>query len=211
MSDGHDHYGGVHHHERPTSPIELRARALEALLVEKGLVSTDAIDAVIELYENDIGPQNGAKVVARAWVDPAYRERLLADGAAAIAELGYGGDEGNTMVVVPNGPRVHNAVVCTLCSCYPWPVLGLPPSWYKSAPYRARMVSEPRTVLREFGLELPAETTIRVWDSTAEVRYLVLPERPSGTEGWDEEALAAIVTRDAMIGVAVPIAKRTPA
>ena len=210
MSDGHDH-DGVHHHERPASPIELRARALEALLVEKGLVSTDAIDAVIELYENDIGPQNGAKVVARAWVDPAYRERLLTDGAAAIAELGFGGDEGNTMVVVPNGPGVHNAVVCTLCSCYPWPVLGLPPSWYKSAPYRARMVSEPRAVLREFGLELPTETTIRVWDSTAEVRYLVLPERPSGTEDWDEEALAAIVTRDAMIGVAVPVAERTPA
>ena len=164
---------------------------------------------MIELYENDIGPQNGAKVVARAWVDPAYRERLLADGAAAIAELGYGGAEGNTMVVVPNGPGVHNAVVCTLCSCYPWPVLGLPPSWYKSAPYRARMVSEPRAVLREFGLELPTETTIRVWDSTAEVRYLVLPERPAGTEGWDEEALAAIVTRDAMIGVAVPVAERT--
>jgi nitrile hydratase subunit alpha len=210
MSDAHGH-DDVDHHERPASPVELRARALEALLVEKGLVSTDAIDAVIELYENDIGPQNGAKVVARAWVDPAYRERLLADGAAAIAELGYGGDEGNTMVVVPNGPGVHNAVVCTLCSCYPWPVLGLPPSWYKSAPYRARMVSEPRAVLREFGLELPVETTIRVWDSTAEVRYLVLPERPSGTEDWDEEALAAIVTRDAMIGVALPAVERLPA
>jgi nitrile hydratase subunit alpha len=210
MSDVHDNDGG-HYHERLASPIELRARALEALLVEKGLVSTDAIDAVIELFENDVGPQNGAKVVARAWVDPAYRERLLADGAAAIAELGFGGAEGNTMVVVPNGPGVHNAVVCTLCSCYPWPVLGLPPSWYKSAPYRARMVSEPYAVLREFGLELPAETTIRVWDSTAEVRYLVLPERPSGTEGWDEEALAAIVTRDAMIGVAVPVAEQTPA
>jgi nitrile hydratase subunit alpha len=211
MSDGHEHGGGVHHHERPASPIELRARALEALLVEKGLVSTDAIDAVIELYENDIGPQNGAKVVARAWVDPAYRERLLADGAAAIAELGYGGDEGSTVVVVPNGPSVHNAIVCTLCSCYPWSVLGLPPSWYKSAPYRARMVSEPRAVLREFGLELPAETTIRVWDSSAEVRYLVLPERPAGTEGWAEKALAAIVTRDAMIGVALPVAERESA
>ncbi len=210
MSGGHDH-DGANHQERPASQIELRARALEALLVEKGLVSTDAIDAVIELYENDIGPQNGAKVVARAWVDPAYRERLLADGAAAIAELGYGGAEGNTMVVAPNGPGVHNAVVCTLCSCYPWPVLGLPPSWYKSAPYRARMVSEPRAVLREFGLELPPEITIRVWDSTAEVRYLVLPERPDGTEGWGEEALAAIVTRDAMIGVALPVAERAPA
>jgi nitrile hydratase subunit alpha len=211
MSNAHDHYDGSHHHTRPASSIELRARALEALLVEKGLVSTDAIDAVIELYEKDIGPQNGAKVVARAWVDPAYRERLLADGAAAIAELGYGGDEGSTMVVLPNGPGVHNAVVCTLCSCYPWPVLGLPPSWYKSAPYRARMVSEPRAVLREFGLELPPEITIRVWDSTAEVRYLVLPERPDGTEGWDEEALAAIVTRDAMIGAALPAAEQAPA
>jgi nitrile hydratase subunit alpha len=209
MTNTHDH--GSHHHERPASPIELRARALKALLVEKSLVSTDAIDAVIEMYENDVGPQNGANVVARAWVDPAYRERLLADGAAAIAELGYGGDEGNTMVVLPNGSGIHNAVVCTLCSCYPWPVLGLPPSWYKSAPYRARMVSEPRAVLREFGLELPPEITIRVWDSTAEVRYLVLPERPDGTEGWDEEALAAIVTRDAMIGVALPVAERAPA
>jgi nitrile hydratase subunit alpha len=211
MSNAHDHHDGRHHHPRPASSIELRARALEAMLVEKGLVSTDAIDAVIELYEKDIGPQNGAKVVARAWVDPAYRERLLADGAAAIAELGYGGDEGSTMVVLPNGPDVHNAVVCTLCSCYPWPVLGLPPTWYKSAPYRARMVSEPRAVLREFGLELPPDITIRVWDSTAEVRYLVLPERPDGTEGWDEEALAAIVTRDAMIGVALPVAEQAPA
>jgi nitrile hydratase subunit alpha len=211
MSNAHDHHDSSHHHARPASSIELRARALEALLVEKGLVSTDAIDAVIELYEKDIGPQNGAKVVARAWVDPAYRERLLAGGAAAIAELGYGGDEGSTMVVLPNGPGIHNAVVCTLCSCYPWPVRGLPPSWYKSAPYRARMVSEPRAVLREFGLELPPEITIRVWDSTAEVRYLVLPERPDGTEGWDEEALAAIVTRDAMIGVALPVAERAPA
>jgi nitrile hydratase len=173
MRSAHDHNHEVdensHHHERPASSIELRARALEALLVEKGLVSTDAIDAMIELYENDIGPQNGAKVVARAWVDPGYRERLLTDATAAIAE---------------------------------------PPSWYKSAPYRARMVSEPRAVLREFGLELPAETTIRVWDSTAEVRYLVLPERPANTEGWDEEALAAIVTRDAMIGVAVPVVEQ---
>jgi nitrile hydratase len=213
MSDehDHDHRETGHHHERPASPIELRARALEALLVEKGLVSTDAIDAVIELYENDIGPQNGAKVVARAWVDPSYRERLLADGAAAIAELGYSGDEGSTVVVAPNGPGVHNAIVCTLCSCYPWTLLGLPPSWYKSPPYRARMVSEPRAVLREFGLELPAETTIRVWDSSAEVRYLVLPERPAGTKGWDEEALAAIVTRDVMIGVALPVAEPEPA
>ena len=172
------------------------------MLTEKGLVSTDAIDAVIELYENDVGPQNGAKVVARAWVDPAYRERLLADGAAAIAELGYGGEEGNTMVVVPNRPGVHNAVVCTLCSCYPWPVLGLPPVWYKSAPYRSRAVIDPRGVLREFGLEVPEDTELRVWDSTAELRYLVLPERPPATENMSEEELAALVTRDAMIGVA---------
>lgn len=203
MSDVHDNDGG-HHHERPVSPIELRARALEALLVERGLVSTDAIDAVIELYENEVGPQNGAKVVARAWVDPAYRERLLADGAAAIAELGFGGAEGNTMVVVPNRPGVHNAVVCTLCSCYPWPVLGVPPVWYKSPPYRARMVREPRTVLREFGLELPETTAIRIWDSSAEVRYIVLPMRPDGTEHLDEEGLTDLVTRDCMVGVAVP-------
>jgi nitrile hydratase len=195
MSDDHDH-----HHPREKSEVELRADALEALLVEKGLVSTDAIDAVVELYENDIGPQNGARVVARAWGDPEYKARLLANGAAAIAELGYGGAEGHTMVVVENTPGVHNVIVCTLCSCYPWPVLGLPPIWYKSAPYRARMVAEPRAVLREFGLELPPETEIRVWDSTAEVRYLVLPLRPAGTEGWAEEELAGLVTRDSMIG-----------
>jgi nitrile hydratase subunit alpha len=205
MSDGQDHDDGGHHHERPASPIELRARALEALLIEKGLVSTDAIDAVIELYENDVGPQNGAKVVARAGRTASFSSLTA---RAAIAELGYGGMEGNTMVVVPNGPGVHNTVVCTLCSGYPWPVPGLPPSWYKSAPYRARMVAEPRAILREFGLELPPETAIRVWDSTAEVRYLVLAERPAGTEGWDEEALAALVTRDAMIGVSVPMAEQ---
>jgi nitrile hydratase len=201
VSAGHDH---DHHHERPASVVELRARALEALLIEKGLLSTDAIDAVVEQYENDVGPQNGAKVVARAWVDPAYRERLLANGAAAIAELGFGGAEGETMVVLENTPATHNAVVCTLCSCYPWPVLGLPPNWYKSPPYRARMVAEPRAVLREFGLELAGDVEIRVWDSTAEVRYLVLPMRPAGTEGWSEEELAGLVTRDCMIGVAVP-------
>jgi nitrile hydratase len=201
VSEAHDH---GHHHERPASAVELRAQALEALLVEKGLVSTDAIDAIVEQYENDVGPQNGAKVVARAWVDPAYRERLLANGAAAIAELGFGGAEGETMVVLENTPGTHNAVVCTLCSCYPWPVLGLPPTWYKSPPYRARMVAEPRSVLREFGLELADGVEIRVWDSTAEVRYLVLPMRPEGTEGWSEERLAELVTRDCMIGVAVP-------
>jgi nitrile hydratase len=195
----HDH---DHHHPREKSEVELRSEALEALLAEKGLVSTDAIDAVVDLYENDVGPQNGARVIARAWADPEYKARLLADGSAAIGELGYGGAEGDTMVVVENTPTVHNVIVCTLCSCYPWPVLGLPPTWYKSAPYRARVVAEPRAVLREFGLELPAEVEIRVWDSTAEVRYLVLPERPAGTDGWSEEELAQLVTRDSMIGTA---------
>jgi nitrile hydratase subunit alpha len=202
MSHGHEHDHDGHHHPREKSEVELRAEALEALLAEKGLVSTDAIDAVVDLYENDIGPQNGARVIARAWVDPEYKTRLLADGTAAIAELRYGGAEGDAMVVVENTPSVHNVIVCTLCSCYPWPVLGLPPTWYKSAPYRARVVAEPRAVLREFGLEFPPEVEIRVWDSTAEVRYLVLPERPAGTEGWSEEALAELVTRDSMIGTA---------
>src|SRR6266511_2412808 len=181
-----------------------------ALLVAKGLVTTDAVDAVISYYEHDVGPQNGAKVVARAWLDPAYRQRLLSDGTAAIAELGYGGAEGDNLVVVANTPSVHNAVVCTLCSCYPWPVLGLPPAWYKSLPYRARMVAEPRAVLREFGLELPAEVEIRVWDSSAEVRYLVLPMRPPGTEGWSQQRLAGIVTRDCMIGTAAPSTDAAP-
>ena len=201
MTDHHDH-----HHPLPASAVELRARALEALLAERGLVSTDAIDAVVELYEQDVGPQNGASVVARAWMDAPYCERLLTASNDAIAELGFGGAEGDNMVVVANTPTVHNMTVCTLCSCYPWPVLGLPPSWYKSAPYRARAVSEPRAVLREFGLELAEEVEIRVWDSSAEVRYLVLPMRPSNTEGWSEEELAAIVTRDCMIGTAVPSA-----
>jgi nitrile hydratase len=205
MSDEHDHDHG-HHHPRPASEVELRARALEALLVEKGLVSTDAIDAVVELYENDVGPQNGASVVARAWVDPAYRERLLEHGTEAIAELGFGGTEGENMVVVANGPGIHNMVVCTLCSCYPWPVLGLPPTWYKSPPYRARAVAEPRAVLAEFGVELPDDVEVRVWDSSAEIRYLVLPMRPAGTDGWSEERLAELVTRDCMIGTALPVA-----
>jgi nitrile hydratase len=205
MTREHDH-----HHPRPVSAVELRARALEALLAERGLVSTDAIDAVVELYERDVGPQNGAKVVARAWVDERYRERLLSTAANdAIAELGFGGAEGDNMVVVANTPAVHNMIVCTLCSCYPWPVLGLPPSWYKSSPYRARAVSEPRAVLREFGLELGDEVEIRVWDSSAEVRYLVLPMRPTGTDGWSEKELAAIVTRDCMIGTAMPSARET--
>ncbi len=196
--------GHGHHHPRPASEVELRAQALEALLVERGLVSTDAIDAVVELYENDVGPQNGAKVVARAWTDDDYRQRLLGTPDEAIAELGFGGAEGDNMRVVANSESVHNVVVCTLCSCYPWPVLGLPPNWYKSPPYRARVVAEPRAVLREFGLELPEDTEIRVWDSSAEVRYLVLPERPRGTDGWTEDELASIVTRDCMIGTALP-------
>ena len=205
--DGHHHHH--HHHPRPKSDVEVRAEALEALLAERGLVSTDAIDAVVELYENDIGPQNGARVIARAWSDREYKRRLLANGTEAIGELGYRGDEGHTMVVVENSPSVHNVIVCTLCSCYPWPVLGLPPTWYKSAPYRARVVAEPRAVLREFGLELAPDVELRVWDSTAEVRYLVLPERPAGTEGWTEDELVALVTRDSMIGtaqVAEPVA-----
>ena len=193
-----------HHHPRPDSPVERRAQALEALLTHRGLVSTDAIDAVVELYENDVGPQNGARVIARAWVDGRYRERLLAAATEAIAELGFGGAEGDNMVVVENTVHVHNLIVCTLCSCYPWPVLGLPPNWYKSAPYRARVVAEPRAVLREFGLDLGDEVEIRVWDSSAEVRYLVLPQRPQGTDGWSEEQLAAIVTRNCMIGTALP-------
>ena len=198
----------AHHHPRPASAVELRARALEALLAQRGLVSTDAIDAVVELYEHDVGPQNGAQVVARAWVDEAYRRRLLTDANAAIAELGFGGAEGDNMVVVANTPVVHNMIVCTLCSCYPWPVLGLPPTWYKSPPYRARAVSEPRAVLGEFGVELGDEVEIRVWDSSAEVRYLVLPMRPEGTAGWPEAELAAIVTRDCMIGTALPTEPR---
>ena len=196
-----------HHHPRPASTLELRARALEALLAERGLVSTDAIDAVVELYEQDVGPQNGARVVARAWVDERYRERLLSAANEAIAELGFGGAEGDNMVVVANTPAVHNMIVCTLCSCYPWPVLGLPPTWYKSPPYRSRAVAEPRAVLREFGLELGDEVEIRVWDSSAEVRYLVLPMRPPHTDVWSEEQLAAVVTRDCMIGTAVPTAR----
>ena len=191
-----------HHHPAPLSTVEIRARALEELLKEKGLVQEAFIDAVVSAYEKDIGPMNGARVVARAWVDPAYRARLLTDGGAAIAELGFGGPEGEHLVVVENGPTVHNVVVCTLCSCYPWPVLGLPPTWYKSAPYRSRIVREPRVVLREMGLDLPETVEIRVWDSSAEVRYLVLPERPAGTDTLSEEQLADLVTRDSMIGVA---------
>jgi len=193
---GHDH-----EHQAVPSDLTLRVKALESLLVEKGLVDRPALDALIDTYEHKIGPRNGARVVARAWVDPAYKQRLLTDANTAIAELGYGGQQGEHMQVVENSAKVHNLVVCTLCSCYPWPVLGLPPVWYKSAPYRSRSVIDPRGVLREFGLELTEDTEVRVWDSTAELRYLVLPERPAGSEGLSEEALAALVTRDAMVGV----------
>jgi nitrile hydratase len=189
------------HHPAAASPIERRVAALEALLTERGLVPDGFIEEITRRYESEIGPMNGAKVVARAWADHAYKERLLTDGTAAIAELGFGGAEGDHMVVVENTPVVHNVIVCTLCSCYPWPVLGLPPAWYKDPPYRARMVREPRTVLAEMGCELPSDAEIRVWDSSAEVRYLVLPERPSGTEGLTEAELAGLVTRDSMIGV----------
>jgi nitrile hydratase len=193
----------THHHPRPTSPIEDRVTALEALLVEKGIIDAEMLDEIVEHYEHELGPMNGAKVVARAWIDPDYKARLLADGTAAIAELGFGGPEGDHMVVVENEPGVHNVVVCTLCSCYPWPVLGLPPRWYKSPPYRARMVREPRTLLAEMGCAIDDGTEIRVWDSSAEVRYLVLPMQPNGTQGMSEGDLAAVVTRDSMIGVAV--------
>jgi nitrile hydratase subunit alpha len=196
----HDHDDD---HSAIPSDVALRVTALESLLVEKGLVDPAALDALVETYEHKIGPRNGAKVVARAWADPAYKQRLLTDATAAIAELGFGGLQGEHMVAIENTPNVHNLVVCTLCSCYPYSVLGLPPAWYKSAPYRSRAVLDPRGVLREFGLEVPTDTQVRVWDSTAEVRYLVLPERPAGTEQLSEEQLASLVTRDAMIGVAV--------
>jgi nitrile hydratase subunit alpha len=195
----HDH---PHDHQVVPSDPALRTKALESLLVEKGLVDRAALDALVDAYENKIGPRNGARVVARAWVDPAYKQRLLNHASSAIAELGYGAEQGEHMVVLENTPSVHNLVVCTLCSCYPWPILGLPPVWYKSAPYRSRAVIDPRGVLREFGLELPQDVEIRVCDSTAEIRYLVLPERPPGTEKMTEQQLAALVTRDSMIGVA---------
>ena len=205
MSDhehDHDHDHG-HHHPQPTTPVEERVAALEALLTEKGLVDPAVLDEIVAAYEHDIGPMNGAKVVARAWVDPDYRRRLLADGTAAIGELGFGGPEGDHMVVVENTDDVRNLVVCTLCSCYPWPVLGLPPSWYKSPPYRSRAVREPRALLAEMGSPVADDVEIRVWDSSAEIRYLVLPQRPPGTESMGEDELASLVTRDSMIGVAV--------
>ncbi len=195
------------HHTIEESYPAQRVRALESLLVEKGLIASDTVDALVQAYEQDIGPMNGAQVVARAWVDPAYRERLLANGAEAIAELGFGGIEGSEIRVLENTPEIHNVVVCTLCSCYPWPVLGLPPSWYKSHAYRSRTVIEPRAVLREFGLVLDDSVEVRVWDSSADVRYMVLPQRPPGSEGMGEGELAGLVTRDSMIGVALA---RTP-
>ena len=208
---GHDHTHGhagssagdpAHPHNAPLSDVQLRVKALESLLTEKGLVDPAALDELIDTFETKVGPRNGARVVAKAWADPDFKRRLLADATATLADLGYIGLQGEDMVVLENTPTVHNLVVCTLCSCYPWPVLGLPPVWYKSAPYRARVVLDPRGVLREVGVDLPDDVEVRVWDSTAELRYLVLPERPLGTEGLTEEELAGLVTRDAMIGVA---------
>src|SRR6516162_5020540 len=193
-----DHHN---HDHSELSETELRVRALETVLTEKGYVDPAALDLLIETYETKVGPRNGAHVVARAWVDPAYRARLLADATPAIAELGYAGRQGEQIVAVANTPGVHNMIVCTLCSCYPWPVLGLPPVWYKSAPYRAKAVADPRGVLKEFGTVLADHVEVRVWDSTAEIRYLVLPERPAGTESWSEKELAGLVTRNSMIGV----------
>lgn len=197
--DHHDHHHD-HHHGSELSDVELRVRALESILVEKGYVDPAALDVLIETYETKVGPHNGAHVVAKVWSDPAYRDWLRKDATAAIVSLGYSGRQGEHMVAVENTPDTHNMVVCTLCSCYPWPVLGLPPVWYKSAAYRSRAVIDPRGVLKDFGVTLPAAKQIRLWDSTAEVRYLVIPERPAGTEGWSEERLAKLVTRDSMIG-----------
>jgi nitrile hydratase len=205
MQQPHDHA-----HGSELTEMQLRVRALETILLEKGYVDPAALDELIETYETRIGPRNGARVVAKAWVDEEFRRLLFADGTAAIGSLGYGGRSGNHLVALENTPSVHNMVVCTLCSCYPWAVLGLPPLWYKSAPYRSRAVAEPRAVLREFGVELPGDTEIRVWDSTAELRYLVIPLRPDGTEGWSEERLAELVTRDSMIGTGV-LARPEPA
>lgn len=208
----HDHDHHHHHHDHDhgsdLSQAAIRVRALETILTEKGYVDQAALDLIVETYETKIGPRNGAQVVARAWVDPDYRARLLQDGTAAIAELSFSGRQGEHIKVVENQDGLHHVVVCTLCSCYPWPVLGLPPVWYKSAPYRSRVVIEPRAVLADFGLVLPEDTKIRVWDSTAELRYLVLPQRPAGTEGWSEDRLAQLVTRDSMIGTGLAL---TPA
>ena len=199
MNDVHVHDDG-----RYTSDIALRVKAMESLLVEKNLLDAKAVDKIVDLYQNKIGPRNGARVVAKAWVDPDYRARLLEDGTTAVAELGYTGVQGEEMVVVANTADVHNVTVCTLCSCYPWPTLGLPPNWYKEAPYRSRVVIDPRGVLAEFGVSLPETTQVRVWDSNAELRYMVLPMRPEGTDGMSEDELAALITRDSMIGTGFP-------
>ena len=201
MAHEHEH---DHAHGSQLSEMELRVRALESLLVEKGYIERPALDALVETYEKKIGPRNGAHVVAKAWADPAFRKRLLDDASEAIASLGYIGRQGEHMIALENTPRVHHIVVCTLCSCYPWPILGLPPVWYKSAPYRSRTVIDPRGVLRDFGVTLADDVEVRVWDSTAEIRYMVLPERPMGTDGWSEERLAELVTRDSMIGTGMP-------
>ncbi|MCE3270509.1 MAG: nthA [Ramlibacter sp.] len=204
----HEHHDHDHHHDHGHSELdatELRVRALQTLLAEKGYIDPAALDAIVDTYQTRVGPRNGARVVARAWSDPAFRDWLMCDATAAVASLGYAGRQGEHLVAVPNTEEVHNMVVCTLCSCYPWPVLGLPPTWYKSAPYRSRAVRDPRGVLADFGVTLPAARQVRVWDSTAEVRYLVLPQRPAGTEGWSEEQLAALVTRDSMIGTGLPL------
>jgi nitrile hydratase len=207
-SETHQAHEHEHEHQAVPSDPALRVKALESLLVEKGVVDRAALDALVDAYENKIGPRNGARVVARAWVDPAYKTRLLADANDAIADFGFVSRQGDRIRVVENTPAVHNLIVCTLCSCYPWPLLGLPPVWYKSAPYRSRAVIDPRGVLREFGLELSQEVEVRVWDSTAELRYMVLPERPPGTERMTEEELAALVNRDAMVGVTKVVPRR---
>lgn len=204
--NGHDHHHDHDHDHSELGEMDLRVRALESVLSEKGYIDPAALDALIETYTTRIGPRNGARVVARAWVDAGFRAWLLRDATAAIASLGYSGRQGEHMLAVENTAAQHNLVVCTLCSCYPWPVLGLPPAWYKSAPYRSRAVKDPRGVLAEFGITLPASTAVRVWDSTAELRYLVLPQRPVGSEGLDEQALAALVTRDSMIGTGLALA-----
>ncbi|CAN7154093.1 MULTISPECIES: nitrile hydratase subunit alpha [unclassified Variovorax] len=205
----HDHDHDHDHDHSELGEMDLRVRALETVLTQKGYIDPTALDVLIDTYQTKIGPRNGARVVAKAWTDPAFRDWLLEDATAAIASLGYTGRQGEHMVAVANTDTQHHMVVCTLCSCYPWPVLGLPPTWYKSAPYRSRAVKDPRGVLAEFGVELPASTSIRVWDSTAEVRYLVIPQRPAGTEGWGEEALADLVTRDSMIGTGLASSPET--
>jgi nitrile hydratase len=202
--DDHHHHDHDHDHGSELDEMQLRVGALESILTEKGYVDPAALDLLIETYETRVGPHNGARVVAKAWADAEYRRWLLAESGAAIASVGYIGRQGEHMVALENTPKLHNMVVCTLCSCYPWPVLGLPPVWYKSAPYRSRAVADPRGVLRDFGVELPADTEIRIWDSTAEMRYLVIPLRPEGTAGWSEEELARLVTRDSMIGTGLP-------